>query len=102
MSVTDLTTGARIRRIRAHAGVINSIDRVISGGVELVCTGADDGFVRVWEEGEKEFVSEWKVGCPVTAVCWSADGASIFAAGLDNEIHVRLIRVSCCGKVTTR
>jgi Prp8 binding protein len=89
MAVSDLTTGTRVRRIRAHTGVINSIDRTISGGTELMCTGADDGFIKVWEEGEKEFVSDWKVGCPVTAVCWSADGSQIYAGALDNEIHVR-------------
>jgi Prp8 binding protein len=88
MSVADLTTGSRVRRIRAHTGVINSIDRTISGGTELFCTGSDDGYIKVWEEGEKDFVSDWKVGCPVTAVCWSADGSQIYAAALDNEIHV--------------
>ncbi|OJT11379.1 U5 small nuclear ribonucleoprotein 40 kDa protein [Trametes pubescens] len=71
LSVTDLTTGG--------------------AGVELVVTGADDGTVRVWEggdEGPKTPVSVFELGCPVTSVCWSADGSSIYAGALDNEIHV--------------
>jgi Prp8 binding protein len=72
------------------------------GGGELVVTGADDGLVRVWEgadggaggagggRGKGVPLQEFDVGCPVTAVCWAADGASVYAAGIDNEIHVRL------------
>jgi len=91
---TDVTTGQRVRKIRAHREIINSVDRTMAGGsgTELVATGSDDGTVRVWDGGEdggKIPIAEFEVGCPVTAVCWSADGASIYAAALDNEIHVR-------------
>ncbi|KAJ7681884.1 WD40-repeat-containing domain protein [Mycena polygramma] len=94
----DVTTGQRVRKIRgAHREIINSVDRTMAGGsgTELVVTGGDDGCVRVWDGGEdggKVPVQEFDVGCPVTAVCWSADGASIYAAALDNEIHVYDLR----------
>jgi Prp8 binding protein len=55
-------------------------------------TASDDGTVNVWEpgtEGEKHPVVELTVGCPVTAVCWGADGNTIYAGALDNEVHVR-------------
>ncbi|KAJ7871900.1 WD40-repeat-containing domain protein [Mycena olivaceomarginata] len=76
--ILDVTTGQRI---------INSVDRTMAGGsgTELVVTGADDGLVPV---------AEFDVGCPVTAVCWSADGASVYAAALDNEIHIYDLRKS--------
>lgn len=94
MLLTDLTTGERVRRIRAHHGVINAVDRTIAGsGVELVATAADDGFVHVWEggdEGGKQAVASLEIGCPVTSVCWSSDGSTLYAGALDNEIHVRL------------
>lgn len=93
LNVTDLTTGQRVRRLRSHRGIINSLDRTMAGGagVELVATGADDGTVRIWEggdEGPKAPVSVFEIGCPVTSVCWSADGSNIYAGALDNEIHV--------------
>ena len=93
---TDLTTGSRARKLRAHRGIINALDRTIAGGagVELVATAADDGCVHVWEggdEGSKEPVATFEVGCPVTSVCWSADGSTVYAGALDNEIHVCLL-----------
>ncbi|EIN11048.1 WD40 repeat-like protein [Punctularia strigosozonata HHB-11173 SS5] len=94
---TDLSTGERVRRIRAHRGVINSIDRVVAGGAgtELLATAADDGTVKVWEggdEGSKEAIATFHVGCPVTSVCWSLDGTTIYAGALDNEIHIYDLR----------
>jgi len=97
LNVTDLTSGQRLRKLRSHRGIINSLDRTLAGGagVELVATGADDGTVRVWEggdEGPKSPVSVFEIGCPVTSVCWSADGSNIYAGALDNEIHVLDLR----------
>ncbi len=91
IGVSDLTSGLRVRRIRAHGGVINSIDRIIAGGTELLVSGADDGLVKIWTGETKASIDEWEVGCPITAVCWSPDGAQIYAGALDNVVHVR-----CC------
>ncbi|KAG6369211.1 quinon protein alcohol dehydrogenase-like superfamily [Boletus reticuloceps] len=90
-----VTTGQRIKNIRAHRGIINALDRTMAGGagIDLVATGADDETVRVWEgEGGKQSVAAWEVGCPVTGVCWSADGHHVYVAALDNEIHVYDVR----------
>jgi len=95
LSLTDVTTGQRIKKIRAHRGIINALDRTMAGGagVELVATGSDDGTVRLWDgEGSKQSVAVWEVGCPVTGVCWSADGQHVYVAALDNEIHVYDVR----------
>lgn len=93
MIYTDVATGERTRKIRAHRGIINTLDRTMGGGagVELVATGSDDGTVKVWEgghEASKQPVATFEFGCPVTAVCWSADGSNLYIGALDNEIHV--------------
>lgn len=92
---TDTTTGERARKHRAHTGIINSLDRTLAGGGgrELIATGSDDGTVKVWEggdEGSKNYVASFQVGCPVTAVCWGAEGGVVYAGAVDNEIHVCL------------
>lgn len=95
MIYTDVATGERTRKIRAHRGIINTLDRTMGGGagIELVATGGDDGTVKVWEgghEASKQSVATFELGCPVTAVCWSADGSNLYIGALDNEIHVRI------------
>lgn len=61
-------------------------------GTELVVTGSDDGTVKIWEGGDeatKVPVTTLDIGCPVTSVCWSTDGANVYIGAIDNEIHVR-------------
>ena len=61
-------------------------------GTELLASASDDGFIHVWEggdDGEKQAVATFEVGCPITSVAWSADGTNLYAGALDNEIHVR-------------
>jgi len=97
LCITDLTTGKRRRKIVAHRAIINALDRTFAGGagVELVATASDDGTVKVWEggqEGGKLPVAVFEIGCPVTSVCWSADGSTVYIGALDNEIHVYDLR----------
>ncbi|KAF5371225.1 hypothetical protein D9758_004224 [Tetrapyrgos nigripes] len=99
LTLMDVTTGQRIRKINAHREIINSVDRTMAGGggTELVATGSDDGTVKIWEGGEeggKQAVATFEVGCPVTAVCWSADGQNVYIGAVDNEIHVYDLRKS--------
>ena len=89
----DVTTGQRIRKIRAHREIINSLDRTMAtgSGVELLATGSDDGTVKIWEGGDeagKLPVATFDVGCPVTSVCWGLDGNSVYIGAIDNKIHV--------------
>ncbi|KAJ7575868.1 WD40-repeat-containing domain protein, partial [Mycena floridula] len=94
LCIIDVATCQRIRKIRAHGEIINSLDRMMAGGagVELVATASDDKTVKVWEggdEGSKHPVATFEMKCPATSVCFSSDGANVYIGALDNEIHVR-------------
>ncbi|KAH7101694.1 WD40 repeat-like protein [Auriculariales sp. MPI-PUGE-AT-0066] len=93
LAITDVTSGQRVRKIVAHHGVINALDRTIAGGagIELLATAADDNTVKIWEGGDdaaKEPVAEFDIGCPATAVAWSADGSQVYVGAVDNAVHV--------------
>ncbi|KAF9498859.1 WD40 repeat-like protein [Pleurotus eryngii] len=94
----DVNTGQRTRKVRAHREIINALDRTMASGsgTELLATGSDDGTVKIWESDDdgvtKLPISSFEIGCPVTAVAWSADGANVYIGALDNEIHVYDIR----------
>jgi len=95
--MTDVATGQRTRKIRAHKEIINSIDRTMAAGsgTELLATGSDDATVKIWEGGEeagKIPVATFDVGCPVTAVCWGKDGNTVYVGAVDNEVHVYDLR----------
>ncbi|KIK98204.1 hypothetical protein PAXRUDRAFT_824113 [Paxillus rubicundulus Ve08.2h10] len=97
LNMVDVTTGQRTKKIRAHRGIVNSLDRTMAGGagIELIATGSDDGTVRIWEGGEdcgKQSIAVFEIGCPVTSVCWGADGQNVYIGALDNEIHVYDVR----------
>ncbi|KAF8204572.1 U5 snRNP complex subunit [Pholiota molesta] len=73
------------------------LDLQCGSGTELLATGSDDGTVKIWEGGEdagKQAVATFEVGCPVTSVCWSADGNSVYIGAIDNEVHVYDLRKS--------
>ncbi|KAF9057519.1 WD40-repeat-containing domain protein [Panaeolus papilionaceus] len=99
LSLTNVTTGQRVKKIRAHREIINAVDRTMASGsgTELVATGSDDGTVKIWEGGDdaqKHPVATFDIKCPVTSVCWSADGNSVYIGAIDNEVHIYDLRKS--------
>jgi len=96
LCMTDVTTGQRVRKIRAHREIINTLDRTIAGsGTELLATGSDDGTVKIWEGGDeasKQPVATFEIGCPVTAVCWNKEGNAVYIGAIDNEVHIYDLR----------
>src|ERR1700761_64810 len=103
LAFSDLITGTRLKKIRAHKGVINTLDRTIAGvgggGVELLATAGDDGMVKIWESSEdstKRAVGSFELPqkCPATSVCWSADGSQVYVASLTNDVDVYDLRAN--------
>ncbi|KAJ7572443.1 WD40-repeat-containing domain protein [Mycena floridula] len=78
LCITDVTTGQRIRKIRAHREIINSLDRTMAGGagVELVATASDDK--------PKHPVATFEMKCPAmlrVGLRYPEDSGGVFAFG---------------------
>lgn len=73
VSIFNLKTGQLIRRFRGHSGIVNSVDvQRGGGGQNFICSGSDDGTVRVWREDSREEVEIVELGYPITAVRFSS------------------------------
>lgn len=79
--------GIKLRRFRAHTGIINSVSTTRSGR-NLAVSGGDDGLVCIWDLNQKDPLDLIEVGYPVTAVEFAADNSKVFVGGLDNDVHV--------------
>lgn len=85
--VWNASTGAKLRRLRGHKGIVNSVS-CTQGGREVLVSGGDDGKVMMWDPQERDPLDVLKVDYPVTAVCFSDDGSQVYVGGLDNDVHV--------------
>ena len=79
-------TGERVRRLRGHRGIVNSVACTRAGG--RWASASDDGRVLFWAPDARYPVASIELGYPVTCVEFSDDGTQLFVGGVDNAIHV--------------
>ena len=58
----------------------------------LVASGSDDGFVKLWDPRVRRSVAEFMNQYQVTAVCLSRDDQQVISGGIDNDIKVFDVR----------
>lgn len=80
----------RRRSVQGHTGVVNSC--CISRTGNLVASGSDDGFVKLWDPRVRRSVAEFMNQYQVTAVCLSRDDQQVMSGGIDNDIKVFDVR----------
>lgn len=64
----------------------------ISRTGNLVASGSDDGFVKLWDPRVRRSVAEFMNQYQVTAVCLSRDDQHVMSGGIDNDIKVFDVR----------
>lgn len=86
LALWDLEKGVPKKRMRGHTSLVNSCDTEPSGG-NLVCSGSDDGSVRIWDIREKEAIKTFQNIFQITSVCFDLDSERVFGGSLDNIIR---------------
>merc|ERR1712168_231621 len=87
IAVWDLNVGDRIKKLKGHAGFINTLD-VARRGPTVICTGSDDGTTKLWDTRSKTPVSSFQNVYQVTAVQFNDTAEQILTGGIDNDVKV--------------
>jgi WD40 repeat protein len=82
----DANKGIRTRKFLEHTAVVNSVS-VARNAPHLIASGSDDCTVILWDARAKQSVASIYHDYQVCAVCLSADGNAVYAAGIDNTVR---------------
>eukprot|EP00088_Acartia_fossae_P001565 TRINITY_DN1060_c0_g1_i1.p1 TRINITY_DN1060_c0_g1~~TRINITY_DN1060_c0_g1_i1.p1 ORF type:complete len:348 (-),score=60.46 TRINITY_DN1060_c0_g1_i1:445-1488(-) len=83
----DTMTGQRIKRLKGHTGIVNSVD-VARDDRPLIVSGGDDCHVRVWDRRQRLPVHNLNNEYQVTAVTFTNDGKQVVSGGIDNDLKI--------------
>lgn len=92
-AVWEVGSCQRLRRLRGHTGVVNS---VVAGrrGDPLALTGSDDCSAKLWDLRWKGEVSTFQDEYQITSVDFADDSTTVFTGGIDNDIKCWDIRTN--------
>uniref|UniRef100_A0A1B0FF09 U5 small nuclear ribonucleoprotein 40 kDa protein n=1 Tax=Glossina morsitans morsitans TaxID=37546 RepID=A0A1B0FF09_GLOMM len=91
LAMWDIVTGQRIRRLKGHSNFVNTVHGT-RRGMQMLCSGADDRTVRLWDTRKKLSVNTLEASYQVTSVTFNDIGDQIISGGIDNSIKVWDIR----------
>ncbi|CAB1455375.1 unnamed protein product [Pleuronectes platessa] len=87
VGVWDSETGERMKRLKGHTSFVNSCYPA-RRGPQLVCTGSDDGTVKLWDIRKKGAIHTFQNTYQVLAVTFNDTSDQILSGGIDNDIKV--------------
>lgn len=50
----------RIRKLKGHTNIVNSLD-VVKRGSELLVSGSDDCTIKIWDPRAKQFIASYEL-----------------------------------------
>ncbi|MGH0133092.1 UNVERIFIED_CONTAM: hypothetical protein FKN15_046013 [Acipenser sinensis] len=87
VGVWDSETGERMKRLKGHTSFVNSCYPA-RRGPQVVCTGSDDGTVKLWDIRKKAAVHTFQNTYQVLSVTFNDTSDQIISGGIDNDIKV--------------
>ncbi|CAD7937441.1 unnamed protein product [Amoebophrya sp. A25] len=91
VAVWDAETGQRIKKLKGHSEIVNSV-QCSRSGEPMLCSGGDDGSTKLWDLRTKRCVHSFDHMYQILAVSFDARTQKIFAASLDDTIRVFDVR----------
>ena len=88
--VWDVQLGIRLKKMN-HQGIVNTISST-KRGLDIVVSGADDGYVKVWDLRTKDAIHSFDNTNCVTAVEFSKDGGTVFVGDTSGVIKVNSVK----------
>lgn len=80
IGVTDVETGKKSKKLIGHEDVVNTVDSVTKGFVQLA-SGSDDNTIKLWDSRERDASVTIQTKYPVLSVCFNDVGDRLFSAG---------------------
>lgn len=77
----DVETATRVKRLRGHRGVVNSV-AVSRRGETIAATGSDDCSVKLWDLRSRQPTHSFNEHYQILATTFSDDATQIFSAGM--------------------
>lgn len=59
VAIWDLNICQRVKKIRGHQNIVNSVD-IARRGPQMIVSGSDDGTVRLWDRRQKAEVQNFQ------------------------------------------
>uniref|UniRef100_H2M7K1 U5 small nuclear ribonucleoprotein 40 kDa protein n=1 Tax=Oryzias latipes TaxID=8090 RepID=H2M7K1_ORYLA len=87
VGIWDSETGERIKRLKGHTSFVNTCYPA-RRGPQLVCTGSDDGTIKLWDIRKKAAIHTFQNTYQVLAVTFNDTSDQILSGGIDNDIKV--------------
>lgn len=87
VSIWDVPSSQRIRKLKGHTGFVNSI-RCTRRGNQTLASASDDCTIKIWDPRKRNAVHTLDNKYQVTAVCFNDTGEYIISGGIDNDVKV--------------
>ncbi len=85
--IWDINTCERIKKIKAHKEIVNSVD-FCRQSPNLLVTASDDSTVKLWDRRRRGEVMSFDSKYQVLTCCFNENGEQIVSGGIDNDIKV--------------